>query len=189
MSAFTPSEMLSEKAGFSRRVARRKPPISERNRQARLRFAIEHIGWTVEDWKKILWSDETWVNGDPHTKTYVIRRAGEEWDPTCIVERHRRRKGWMFWGCFHNNVKGPGIFWEKDRGSIKEETYRQHIISPQSPSPDPLVPSSSTVPPVLSRPKRQRVHTDRYEKGVAAGLLRESQHGATGRPNKKRREI
>ena len=34
--------------GFSRRVARRKPPISERNRQARLRWALEHVGWTIK---------------------------------------------------------------------------------------------------------------------------------------------
>jgi transposase len=53
-----------QKAGFSRRVARRKPPISERNRQARLRWAIEHVEWTIEQWREILWSDETWANGD-----------------------------------------------------------------------------------------------------------------------------
>jgi DDE superfamily endonuclease len=50
----------------------------------------------MEQWKRILWSDEIWVNGDRHTKTYVTRRAGEEWDPTYIVEKHQRRKGWMF---------------------------------------------------------------------------------------------
>lgn len=115
-------------AGFSRRVARRKPPLTERNKQARLQWAIEHAGWTVEDWYKVLWSDETWCNGDRHTKTWVTRRAGEEWDPTCIVERHQRRKGWMFWGCFYGNVKGPGVFWEKEWGSIKEESYRARIV-------------------------------------------------------------
>ena len=85
-----------QNAGYARRVARRKPPISERVRNLRLQWAIEHVNWTQEDWQKILWSDETWVNGDRHTKTYVTRRPGEEWDPTCIVERFQRRKGWMF---------------------------------------------------------------------------------------------
>jgi transposase len=80
-------------AGFARRVARRKPPISETNRQRRLQWAIEHVNWSVNQWKRILWSDETWVNGDRHTKTYVTRRRGEEHDPTCIIERHQRRKG------------------------------------------------------------------------------------------------
>jgi transposase len=41
-------------AGFSRCVARRKPPISERNRISRLRWAIKHISWTIEEWKMIL---------------------------------------------------------------------------------------------------------------------------------------
>jgi transposase len=34
------------KAGFRRRAARRKPPISEKNRIERLKFAEEHVNWT-----------------------------------------------------------------------------------------------------------------------------------------------
>ena len=115
-------------AGFSRRVARRKPPISEKNRLARLRFAIEHSNWSLDQWAKILWSDETWINGDRHTKTYVTRRKGEEWDPTCIVEKFQRRKGWMFWACFHGDIKGPCLFWEKEWGTIKATTYQERIV-------------------------------------------------------------
>ena len=97
-------------AGFKRYVARRKPPISEVNRVKRLAFAIEHLNWSIEDWSRILWSDETWVTGGRHTKTWVTRRPGEEWDPTCIVERHQRKNGWMFWGCFNNTMKRPCVF-------------------------------------------------------------------------------
>jgi hypothetical protein len=68
-------------------VTRRKSPISERNQIARFRWAIEHVGWTPEQWKSILWSNETWVNGDRHTKTYVIRRAGKEWNSICIIKQ------------------------------------------------------------------------------------------------------
>lgn len=100
-------------AGYARRVARRKPPISERNRIARRQWAIEHRHWTFDDWKKILWSDETWVNGDRHTKTYVTRKAGEEWDSTCILERFQRRQGWMFWGCFMVVQKSWSILGER----------------------------------------------------------------------------
>ena len=34
----------------------------------------------------------------------------------------------MFWGCFHDNKKGPGLFWEKDWGTIKEESYQVKIV-------------------------------------------------------------
>ena len=34
----------------------------------------------------------------------------------------------MFWGCFNAGRKGPGVFWEKDWGSITSQSYREHII-------------------------------------------------------------
>jgi hypothetical protein len=43
---------------FSRRPAK-KPLFSRRNRLARLTFAREHINWIMQDWKKVLCSDET----------------------------------------------------------------------------------------------------------------------------------
>jgi hypothetical protein len=106
----------------------RKPPITEKNRRLRLQWALEHVNWTLEQWYQILWTDETWITGGRHTRTWVTRRAGEEWDPTCIVERHQRKKGRMFWGCFHGHTLGPGIFWEKDWGSINQESYCAHTV-------------------------------------------------------------
>jgi hypothetical protein len=114
--------------GFHRRLAMRKPPISEKNRQVRLAWALEHVDWTLKQWYQILWTDETWITAGRHTRTWVTRRAGEEWDPTCIVERHQRKKGWMFWGCFHGHTLGPGIFWEKDWGQISQESYCAHTV-------------------------------------------------------------
>jgi transposase len=114
--------------GFHRRLAMRKPPISEKNQKLRLDWALEHVKWTMEQWYQILWTDETWITGGRHTRTWVTRRPGEEWDPTCIVEKHQRKKGWMFWGCFHGHTKGPGIFWEKDWGSINKDSYQAHTV-------------------------------------------------------------
>jgi hypothetical protein len=37
-----------KRAGFRRRIARTKPPISEENRLLRLAFAHEHLNWTRE---------------------------------------------------------------------------------------------------------------------------------------------
>jgi transposase len=60
---------------------------------------------------------------------YVTRRPGEEFDDTCVIEAPPRGPGWLFWGCFSGMAgKGPGIFWEKERGTITSESYCQHIV-------------------------------------------------------------
>lgn len=114
--------------GFRRRVARRKPPISEANRVKRLAFAEEYKDWSIDQWSQILWTDETWVAGGTHRQVLMTRRAGEEYDPTCIQDRFQRKKGWMFWGCFAGYEKGPGLFWEKDWGSINSQSYADHTV-------------------------------------------------------------
>ncbi len=114
--------------GYKRYVAYRKPPISEKNRCLRLQFAKDHESWTVDQWRQVLWTDETWVTGGRHRKTYVTRLPGEELDDTCIMERLQHPHGWMFWGCFSGYGKGPGIFWEKDWGKINADTYQQHTV-------------------------------------------------------------
>jgi hypothetical protein len=115
--------------GFHRRIAWKKPVISEKNRVLRLQWAIEHLDWTPEQWAEILWTDKTWVTGGRHTKTWITRRINEELDPTCIIDKIQRKSGWMFWGCFSGRTgKGPGIFWEKEWKSINKTSYILHTI-------------------------------------------------------------
>ena len=111
------------KRGYRRRVALRKPPLSSKNIATRLEWAQEHLNWTAEQWNQILWSDESWIKPGTHRKVLITRKPGEELDHTCLADRIQRSPGWMFWGCFYSNIKGPSIFWEKDWGSINQESY------------------------------------------------------------------
>ncbi len=117
-----------DREGFHLRWAMRKPPISEKNRKLRVAFAKEHRKWTFEQWARFLWSDETWVVDGRNRKTRVLRRPGEEWDETCVEEKIQRKKGWMWWGSFHGDVKGPAFFWKKDWGMIGGASYREHTV-------------------------------------------------------------
>jgi transposase len=40
----------------------KKPRLLKSHREKRLKFAKEHKNWTLEDWHKVIWSDETKVN-------------------------------------------------------------------------------------------------------------------------------
>jgi transposase len=114
--------------GYKRYVAMAKPPLTDENKKIRLQWAEAHVNWTPEQWRKILWTDETWVAGCGHGKIWVTRTAGEELSDTCLVDKVRERRGWMFWGCFAGEEKGPSLFWEKEWGPINYESYSKRIV-------------------------------------------------------------
>ncbi|CAK9816182.1 Transposable element Tc1 transposase [Anthophora plagiata] len=47
------------KAGLHARIAMRKPLLREQNKAKRLAWAKSHKNWTLEDWKKVLRTDES----------------------------------------------------------------------------------------------------------------------------------
>ena len=40
----------------------KKPLLKARHRQRRLEFTLYYQNWTIEDWKRVIWSDETKIN-------------------------------------------------------------------------------------------------------------------------------
>ena len=51
-----------KKSGFYSATERKVPMLKKTHRQKRLEFAHYHGNWTVEDFKRVLWSDETKIN-------------------------------------------------------------------------------------------------------------------------------
>ena len=52
----------------------------------------------------------------------------EELHKDCVEPKVQQKIGWMFWGCISGLYgKGPGIFWEKNWGTITSDSYLQRI--------------------------------------------------------------
>ena len=51
-----------KKHSFKAVVKKKKPLLNMRHRKRRLAFALKYKDWTVEDWKRVIWSDETKIN-------------------------------------------------------------------------------------------------------------------------------
>src|SRR4051812_10881516 len=47
------------RSGLVARIKRKKPFLSEKHRQQRRAFALKYKDWTIEDWNKVVWSDES----------------------------------------------------------------------------------------------------------------------------------
>ncbi|KAJ1302976.1 hypothetical protein OPQ81_003268 [Rhizoctonia solani] len=48
-----------KRAGLKPKKGVKKPKLTKAHIKARLEFAEAHMFWTVKDWKRVLWSDET----------------------------------------------------------------------------------------------------------------------------------
>ena len=79
----------------------RKPLLVARHRKARLEFAERHLEWTVEDWKKVVWSDETKINrfgSDGKDQVWIDKENRQ--DPRRIKQTVKFGGGnLMMWGC------------------------------------------------------------------------------------------
>ena len=51
-----------KRAGLKAVVEAKRPLLTKRHRKERLDFALAYQDWTVEDWKTVIWSDETKIN-------------------------------------------------------------------------------------------------------------------------------
>jgi transposase len=49
------------KAGYKKTKPTRKPGLTKKMRDERLAWCREHEDWTLEDWKNVIWTDETAV--------------------------------------------------------------------------------------------------------------------------------
>lgn len=61
------------KRGYSRHRAVSKPRLTEVTRNKRKQWAQAHCSWSMDDWSKILWTDETWQHDGRFTSIFVTR--------------------------------------------------------------------------------------------------------------------
>lgn len=113
---------LMKREGFRARIKKRKPLISKTNRFRRIIFARQHVNWSDQDWKRVVWTDETSFER--------IRKSGREYyykecnDNISMNTRPSVQKGGgssMFWGCFQYKNIGFGRFIS---GSVNAKVYQ-----------------------------------------------------------------
>ena len=94
--------------GLNSCVATRKPFVSEANRKKWLQFALEHKDWTVEQWKKVMWSDKIrFTLFQSNGRVRVRREMHEVIHPSCIVPTVQASGGSvMIWGCINWSGRG-----------------------------------------------------------------------------------
>lgn len=113
----------------------KKPLINERNRVKRLIWAKEHIDWDLDDWKSVLWSDESSFRLEYRSKRRVRRPRGKRLDPKYTKPTIKYDKKINVWGCF--SWDGVGHFYQI-KGIMDARKYHSILQQHMFPSADEL---------------------------------------------------
>jgi len=119
------------KLGFKYYKPAVKPKLTEEHKKNRLKWAQLHINWSNEQWRQVIWSDESRfrVCGNDGTPL-VLRKQGEKYE-SCHILRSVKFGGGsvMVWSCFWAGGFEPLVFID---GNMNQESYidvlSQHYI-------------------------------------------------------------
>jgi transposase len=102
----------------------KKPLLSKKHRQSRLDFANRHKDWTIADWRRVIWSDETKINRfGSDGRTWCWKSYGEApSNRTCQATVKHGGGSLMVWGCM--TAKGIG-YMTKIEGNMNADLYCQ----------------------------------------------------------------
>jgi len=80
--------------------------------------------------QKQAFSDEVWVIGGVHTVSYVtVKEDGSDrYNIKNLQHKYLKASAWMFHGTIVDGKKGPGIFWEKELGSMNSKNYNEVVL-------------------------------------------------------------
>ncbi|GFV17409.1 transposable element Tcb1 transposase [Trichonephila clavipes] len=84
-----------------------KPLLTEFQRKRRLKWAKEHSLWTIKDWEKVIFSDESQfcISGN-QSSAYVRRHTPEEFSLQYLKPTVKYPTKLMVWGCMSSHGVG-----------------------------------------------------------------------------------
>jgi hypothetical protein len=110
-----------KKHGYKPCKTTKTPGLNEKMRAARLEFCQLYRHWTLEDWKNVIWTDETSVvlNARRGGRLRVWRKANERFLKPVTRVCYKGFSEFIFWGCFSYERKGPMHCWKTE--TVKEK--------------------------------------------------------------------
>uniref|UniRef100_A0A9J7ZNT0 Transposase Tc1-like domain-containing protein n=1 Tax=Cyprinus carpio carpio TaxID=630221 RepID=A0A9J7ZNT0_CYPCA len=122
-----------EEFGYSRHIPLVKPLLNHRQRQRRLTWAKKKKNWTVVQWSKVLFSDESkfcisFGNQGPR----VWRKGGEAHSPSCLKSSVKFPQSVMIWGAMSSAGVGPLCFLKTKVTAPIYQEILEHFMLPSA---------------------------------------------------------
>ncbi len=110
-----------------------KPLLNQRQRQKHLTWAVEKKNWTVAQWSKVLFSDESkfcisFGNQGPR----VWRKSGEAQNPCCLKSSVKCPQSVMIWAAMSSAGVGPLCFLKSTVNTAIYQEILEHFMLPSA---------------------------------------------------------
>lgn len=110
-------------SGISSIIKPKKPHLSHKNARVRLEWAKSHADWTLDDWSRVIWSDETRIDRfGSDGKIYAWKRDTDPLSPRHVQQTRKHGGGnIMIWSCI--TWQGVGFVVKVD-GIMDQALYK-----------------------------------------------------------------
>lgn len=117
--------------GYNSRIPMVKPLLNSRQRKKRLTWAMERKHWTVAEWSRVLFSDESkFCISFGSQGARVWRKAGEEQNPSCLKSSVKFPQSAMVWGAVSAAGVGPLCFIKSRVNAAVYQEILEHYMLP-----------------------------------------------------------
>ncbi len=106
-----------------------KPLLNQRQRQKRLTWAVKKKNWTVAQWSKVLFSDESKFS---FQGPRVWRKRGEAQNPCCLKTSVKFPQSVMIWAAMSSAGVGPLFFWSPQSTQPSTRKFLEHFMLPSA---------------------------------------------------------
>ncbi|MBW0578639.1 hypothetical protein O181_118354 [Austropuccinia psidii MF-1] len=112
-------------------IAPKKPYLRQLDFNRRLTFAQEFGHWTIQQWARIIWTNESSFElGKKSDQVRVWRMPQEKYMLENLQVNHcSGQRSIMVWGAFIGSTKGPLVFLDgtQTAGTFIEQVYEPHL--------------------------------------------------------------
>lgn len=131
-------------AGYHGRAAIAKPFLSQINIERRKKWCNDHKNWTMDQWKNVVYSDESSFTLFPCSgRVYVWRQPKEAYDPDCLTPTVKHGGGSvMIWAAISWNSLGPAVALH---GRVNAQAYLSILADQVHPMVQTLFPNGGAV--------------------------------------------
>ncbi len=110
-----------------------KPLLKQKHRQKHLTWAVKKKNWTVAQWSKVLFSDESkfcisFGNQGPR----VWRKSGEAQNPCCLKSSVKFPQSVMIWAAMSSAGVGPLCFLKSTVNAAIYQEILEHFMLPSA---------------------------------------------------------